>query len=491
MELFDDIDDMWEYFYGIIQSCMDGYIPLKRVHLKYSKRPTPWLIPDILCAIQTKYKAKHLAECTCDPADVAHYKSIKNSLKMAVRSAKLDYLQSLLSHARGAPQFVAILWSQVNDVIGRTKLCKSPLDPALSLEDINNFFRTVAVSDGHNSPESFLFPSAVNSGNIFKFRRIEVSEVVSLLRNLNVKKSTRPDGISTLFLQKVPEEVAIPLSFLYNKSLHVGLVPTAWKKSNVTPIHKGGQTDDPGNYRPISVVPVVAKVFEKMVATQLNAFLKHHNLLHDLQGAYRHGRSADQILMYAVDTIVQTVDGGNCVCATFLDLRKAFDSLDHCILLQRLQKLGVMGVELRWFADYLTNRMQRVKQKDRYSDWGLVLGGIPQGSALSPLLFLVYVNEMPLQVQHGCLLQFADDTCLISVGDTSDIVAKTLQDDLSMLSQWAIESKMQLNIKKSSIMWFSVKRSVVSMPSIMVNNVPLSSVQKQKYLGITFDTKLN
>ena len=192
--------------------------------------------------------------------------------------------------------------------------------------------------------------------------------------------------------------------------------------------------------------------------------------------------------MYAVDTIVQAVDGGNCVCAAFLDLRKAFDSLDHSILLQRLQKLGVMGVELKWFANYLTNRMQRVKQKDRYSDWGLVLGGIPQGSALGPLLFLVYVNEMPLKVQHGCLLQFADDTCLICAGDTSDIVAKILQDDLTTLSGWVTESKMQLNIKKS---WFGIKRSVVSLPSIKVNDIPLSSVQKQKYLGITFDTKLN
>ena len=104
--------------------------------------------------------------------------------------------------------------------------------------------------------------------------------------------------------------------------MDVGLVPMAWKKLNVTPIHKGGLTDDPGNYRPISVVLVVAKVFEKMIATQLNAFLEHHDLLHDLQGAYRHGRSADQILMYAVDTIVQSVDGGNCICAAFLDLRK-------------------------------------------------------------------------------------------------------------------------------------------------------------------------
>ena len=136
-----------------------------------------------------------------------------------------------------------------------------------------------------------------------------------------------------------------------------------------------------------------------MIASQLNIFLEHHHLLHTLQGAYRHGRSADQILMYAVDTIVQAGDAGDCVCAAFLDLRKAFDSLDHCILLGRLQKPGVTGVELRWFTDYLSGRMQRVKQNDRYSDWGLVLGGISQGSALGPLLFLIYVNEMPSQMR--------------------------------------------------------------------------------------------
>ena len=149
-----------------------------------------------------------------------------------------------------------------------------------------------------------MFPSVEAPGDIFKFRCVEVSEVTLLLENLNIKKSTGPDGISSLFLQKVAEEIAVPQSFLYNKSLDVGLVPTTWKKSNVTPIHKGGLIDDPGSYHPILVVPVVAKVFEKMIATQLNAFLEHHDLLHDLQGAYRHGRSVDQILMYAVETIV-------------------------------------------------------------------------------------------------------------------------------------------------------------------------------------------
>ena len=139
--------------------------------------------------------------------------------------------------------------------------------------------------------------------------------------------------------------------------------------------------------------------------------------------------------------------------------------------------------------------MQHVKQNDRYSDWGLVLGGIPQGSALGPLLFLIYVNEMPSQVWHGCLLQFADDTCLICTcaGNSPGAVASLLQDDLSVLSNWVVHvlSKMKLNLNKSNVMWFNVKRLATSPPPILLNSVPLSSVQKQKYLGVTFDTNLN
>ena len=141
--------------------------------------------------------------------------------------------------------------------------------------------------------------------------------------------------------------------------------------------------------------------------------------------------------------------------------------------------------------NYHFRRMQRVKQNDRYSDWGLVLGGIPQGSALGPLLFLIYVNEMPSQVRHGCLLQFADDTCLICAGNSPGVVARLLQDDLSVLSNWVVLSKMKLNFNKSNVMWFNVKRLATSPPPILLNSVPLSSVQKQKYLGATFDTNLN
>ena len=262
-------------------------------------------------------------------------------------------------------------------------------------------------------------------------------------------------------------------------------MPSAWKRSNVTPVHKGGDTDDPGNYRPISVVPIIAKVLEKIIATQLSSYMEHHHLLHDLQGAYCHGRSADQILLYATDIIVQAIDAGKHVCATFLDLRKAFDSLDYHVLLKRLFELGVGGIELQWFSDYLTDRKQKVKCGNQYSDWDSALGGIPQGSALGPLLFLIYVNQMPFQVSS------ADDTCLICSAESSTAVAAMLQDDLNALSQWIVMSKMRLNLKKSSVMWLSIKQSAAAVPQVMIGDTALSVVCKQKYLGVMFDSQLN
>ena len=177
------------------------------------------------------------------------------------------------------------------------------------------------------------------------------------------------------------------MTALYNKSIQSGEVPLDWKKSHVTPVHKGGDASDPGNFRPISVVPVVAKILERLIANQLCGYLESHQLFHGHQGAYRCGRSSEQILLYAVDTVINSLDGGMVVCAAFLDLRKAFDSLDHALLLQRLHHLGICGAEIQWFSSYLSDRVQQVKCNKSYSGWGPVLGGIPKAVPWDPSYF--------------------------------------------------------------------------------------------------------
>ena len=190
--------------------------------------------------------------------------------------------------------------------------------------------------------------------------------------------------------------------------------------------------------------------------------------------------------------IVNCLDNKQTVCAAFLDLRKAFDSLDHCLLLHRLQDLGVGTVVLQWFQNYLSNRRHRVKRSNIFSDWVEMQGGIPQGSALGPLLFLVYMNSLPSQVTEGLLLQYADDTTLICSGSTPDIVATTVSIQLSHIQSWIDRSRMKLNFTKSCVMWFSVNASrLPTYPPITVDNSVLRVVTEQKYLGLVFDSQLS
>ena len=200
--------------------------------------------------------------------------------------------------------------------------------------------------------------------------------------SLNITKSTGPDNLSARFLQTIADQIAVPLTDLFNSSLRTGEVPSEWKCSHITPIYKGGSPDDPSNFRPISIVPILAKVLEKIVSDQLSIYLEDNHLLHPHQGAYRAGKSTQDILLVAVDSIVHLLDKGEAVCVAFLDLRKAFDSLDHHILLQRLYDLNVSPAVLQWFKNYLNGRLHRVKRLGQYSDWQSMKGGIPQAVPL-------------------------------------------------------------------------------------------------------------
>ena len=200
----------------------------------------------------------------------------------------------------------------------------------------------MAISSKHYSADSYVLP-ACGTGD-FSFDRIFISTVLFHLSTLDVSKSTEPNGLSAAFLSEVANEV---VTNLYNQSLHDGFIPVGWKQSCITPVYKGGKCDDPSNYRPISVVPILAKVLEKFVSVQLIQYLEKNNLLQPHQGAFRCGKSTEDILLLTVDHIVNPLGVGKSVCAAFLDLKKAFDSLDHCTLLQRIGDLGVVGSVLR------------------------------------------------------------------------------------------------------------------------------------------------
>lgn len=489
MYSFDDINDQWVFFHTVLEECLNYFLPLRKVYSKKSKRPTPWFSEDISNFIKMKNQAKKKAEWSNLEGDWIIYRACKNTLKSLIRQAKLQFISNSIFCTKSHPHVAAQLWSRINVVLNRSTLPPASFDASIPLDTLNSFFQTVAVTPHHQPARCFVLPDNNISGAGFSFDDISVDTVFRHLSSLDVRKSAGPNGLSARFLKEIAVEIAAPLAHLYNLSLQQGIVPREWKQSHITPVHEGGSTDDPSHYRPIAVVSVVAKVLEKIVATQLSSYLEEHQLLNSHQGAYRHGKGTEDILLVAVDAIVHRMDEKESVCVAFLDLRKAFDSLDHCMLLHQLSNLGVSNAVLRWFQDYLSDRTHRVKCHHQYSAWALMKGGIPQGSALRPLLFLIYMNTLPSVISDALLLQYADDTTLVCSGPDPAATAYIMNQQLALIHDWLVEHRMRLNVQKSRIMWFRAGRCKLQhpYPHVSINGVTLQTTERQTYLGLSFD----
>ena len=232
-----------------------------------------------------------------------------------------------------------------------------------------------------------------------------------MLKLLNVSKSTGPDEFHPRFLKETAVSIALPLTILFNKSLTEGTIPQEWKLANVTCIHKSGDKTAASNYRPISITSILCRMLESIIKTVLMDHCNDNQIFSDSQCGFRQRRGCILQLLKVFDDWSKFVDTDTPVDAAFLDFRKAFDCVPHKRLLMKIERLGITGNLLKWITDFLSNRQQRVLINGISSEWTEVSSGVPQGSVLGPLLFILYVNDLPSQVSSFCKL-FADDAKL-------------------------------------------------------------------------------
>jgi len=243
------------------------------------------------------------------------------------------------------------------------------------------------------------------------------------------------------------------LAYICNLSLFSSVFPSDWKCAKVTPIHKDGSKSDVSNYRPISVLCVISKILERAVHDQLYKYLTTNNILHPSQSGFRTNHSTATTLLDTSDYILKNMDEGKATGAIFLDLKKAFDTINHSLLIQKLKNCGVSGSCLKWFISYLSNRSQCVNIACTLSDYKDVSIGIPQGTILGPLLFIIFVNSLPNIVDCKTVM-YADDTTLLFNSNDVSKLQSDMNDNLSKIATWFHENHLTLNIKKTKLMIF-------------------------------------
>ena len=368
--------------------------------------------------------------------------------------------------------------------------------PETILEQMNQYFCNVANeilkdSEGYSS-SSELSESTLKKlpkpNKVFKFRRITPKDVVDHVSKL---KTSRSGAIPTRFLKDGINEIAHTLSFLFNQSTDQGILPSNLKIASVCPIYKGeGTKEDPSNYRPISVLPIIARVFEKVIHNQLYAHVQ--NVIFKHQSGFRPNHSTESSALKSTDRWLLNIDQGKYNIAVFIDLRKAFDTVNHEILWNKLEYYGVSDKELNWFKSYLDDRKQFTVVGGIRSKESKVLHGVPQGSCLGPLLFLVYINDLPHCLKNCASKRYADDTDISASGSNLKYIEKLINEDLDNINKWLIANKLSLNAIKTKYMIFATCQKLKNWMEVDLkfNVSSITRTDKKDYSGLTLDEGL-
>ena len=312
---------------------------------------------------------------------------------------------------------------------------------------LNNYFSSVfTVDTDHQAP-------ATNDrvfGTPLLTSQITTEAVRKKLLKLEPNKSPGPDKHHPFILKQLAHHVDTPLKLIFSKSLEEGKLPPKWKEAHVTPIYKKGDKHNPSNYRPVSLTSVVCKVMEMVVRDWLVDHMTKNSLFSGFQHGFIKGRSCATNLITVLDAWTEAMEDGISVDSIYLDLANAFDTVSHKKLLQKLWSYGIRGSIHRWIEDFLTERLQRVLINGNPSEWNRVTSGVPQGSVLGPILFVVFVNDLP-EVTSSTAQMFADDTKLYRHVDTIED-QQHLQKDLDELVKWAETWKMKFNASKCKVL---------------------------------------
>lgn len=483
-----NLHDSCNFFYNEIYNVIEQTIPETQIA---KKRPKPMWMDNYCCKIvEKKYRAWKKYSYSRRREDYLSYCQIRNKVPRCIKFAKRKFERGVAMDSKVNPKsFWKFVRSktQVRSGIGNLRDDKENIitDDRAKAEIFNAFFSSVFTVEDDLVPK---FDSHMDTGVCDIV--VTVDKVRQLLKNIDCSKSTGPDDVHPKFLKELFSELALPICILFNKSLHEGNLPLVWKTANVTCIFKSGDKTLPCNYRPISLTPVLCRLLEKIIRGSIMSHCIDNKIFTDSQFGFRDRRGCILQLLEVFDDWTLALDKGFSVDTIYLDFQKAFDSVPYNRLLVKLEAYGVTGNILKWIKNFLSDRQQRVMINGIASEWTEVTSGVPQGSVLGPLLFILYINDLPDIVKTHCKL-FADDAKIYKeINNIEDF--EDIQCDLYKLCQWTAKWLLFFNIRKCKVMHIGSSNPgfEYKLKDKTGKEVLIQEVDKEKDLGIIFQSNL-
>lgn len=478
-----DVNEVLEYWYKEFNAILDSVAPIQK--FPYKKNYLPWISRETKQIMAERDKvARNLLSAKKRNLPITSLiqdlKLLRKRTKSLIKHDTQNYGQDILSMKDHSAA-----WKFIRRItFSAQKGSESNIDPNL----LNDFFANTVKSSDH---ADCISPFLVEKINVFHIEPLTITQVEKALSLTDVKAAAGQDGIPGHILKRAAVAIAPDICHIFNLSIKQSIFPLEWKKSNVRAIWKNkGSKSLPGNYRPISIIPILARILEKQLAYQLSTYCYNHEIIPQQQFGFRKKSNCELALLTATDNWLKQIDQNKVVGALLIDLSKAFDTVPHQKLILELSMIDCSLSTLKLFASYLNDRSQRIIHQDITTEWRPVQRGVPQGSGLSPLLFNIYTRQLP-STNSSDTVQFADDITHSEAAEDTGILLEQLKSTFNDTLNFCVEKELIINTEKTQFIIFkSSSKRIPPDLALNLNNHTIKAQHSVKLLGVTLDRHL-